>query len=373
MSQEAPNIIESEAGLVADVRAMIAQTREGVARSVNTGMTLLYWSIGRRIQTEVLRNERAEYGKEIVSTQSRQLVDEFGTGFSVKNLRHMIRFAEAFPGMEIVSTLSGQLSWSHFKEIIYLKNDLQREFYAEMCRVERWSVRTLRARIDSMLFERTAISKKPEDVARAELTTLRTEDQPSPDLVFRDPYILDFLGLRDRYLEKDLEDAILRELETFLLEMGKGFAFLGRQIRIQIDSDDFYLDLLFYHRTLRRLIAIDLKLGDFKAEYKGQMELYLRWLAKHEQQTGEESPLGIILCAGKKEEQIELLELGQSGIHVAEYLTALPPRELLQQKLHSAIQASQARLDHQARQAAAEDPAEREQIGKRMKEDEDRT
>lgn len=239
------------------------------------------------------------------------------------------------------------MGWSHFKEILYLKHDLQRDFYAEMCRVERWSVRTLRDKIDSMLFERTAISKKPEELARAELAALRGEDKLTPDLVFRDPYLLDFLGLKDRYLEKDLEDAILRELETFLLELGGGFAFLGRQTRIQIDSDDFYLDLLFYHRGLKRLIAIDLKLGDFKAEYKGQMELYLRWLAKHEQQPGEGPPLGLILCAGKKTEQIELLELDQSGIHVAEYLTALPPRELLQRKLHAAIEISRARLEAQ--------------------------
>jgi len=280
------------------------------------------------------------------------LVDEFGAGFSAKNLRHMMKFAEAFAETDIVSTLSRQLGWSHFKEIIYLKDDLQRDFYAEMCRVERWSVRTLRDKIGSMLYERTAISKQPEDVARAELAALRAEDRLTPDLVFRDPYLLDFLGLKDRYLEKDLEDAILRELETFLLELGSGFAFLGRQTRIQIDSDDFYLDLLFYHRTLKRLIAIDLKLGDFKAEYKGQMELYLRWLARHEQQPGEGTPLGIILCAGKKEEQIELLELDQSGIHVAEYLTALPSRELLQQKLHAAIEISRARLE--AREGGSE-------------------
>ena len=189
------------------------------------------------------------------------------------------------------------------------------------------------------------IAETPDEVPPVAFAALRGGDRLTPDLVFRDPYILDFLGLKDRYLERDLEDAILRELETFLLELGRGFAFLGRQIRIQIDTDDFYLDLLFYHRSLKRLIAIDLKLGDFKAEYKGQMELYLRWLARHEQQPGEDPPLGIILCAGKKEEQIELLELGQSGIHVAEYLTALPPRELLHQKLHAAIEISRARLE----------------------------
>lgn len=339
------DIIRSEAGLAADVRAMIEQTREAVARTVNAGMTLLYWRVGRRIQVEILKNQRAEYGGEILATLSQELTAEFGKGFSYSALTRMLRFAENFPEAPIVATLSRQLGWSHFKEIIPLKDELQRDFYAEMCRVERWSVRTLRAKIDSMLFERTAISKKPEKLARAELATLRGEDKLTPDLVFRDPYLLDFLGLKDRYLETDLEDAILRELETFLLELGGGFAFLGRQTRIQIDSDDFYLDLLFYHRGLKRLIAIDLKLGDFKAEYKGQMELYLRWLAKHEQHPGEGPPLGLILCAGKKTEQIELLELDQSGIHVAEYLTALPPRELLQRKLHAAIEISRARLE----------------------------
>jgi predicted nuclease of restriction endonuclease-like (RecB) superfamily len=344
-------IIQSTDGIAADVRSMILQTREGVAQIVNSGITLLYWRIGKRIQTEVLKNERAEYGKETVSTLSAQLTGEFASGFSAKNLRHMIKFSEQFPDWGIVSTLSRQLGWSHFKEILYFKDELQRDFYAEMCRVERWSVRTLRAKISSMLYERTAISKKPAEVAKAEIAALRSEDRLTPDLVFRDPYILDFLDLKDRYLEKDLEDTILRELETFLLQLGNGFAFLGRQTRIQIDADDYYLDLLFYHRRLKRLIAIELKLGDFKAEYKGQMELYLRWLAKHEQQPGEKPPLGLILCAGKKVEQIELLELDQSGTHVAEYLTALPSRELLRQKLHAVIEISRARLDAKERVA----------------------
>lgn len=339
-------IIQSGAGLIADVRSMIAQTREGVARTVNAGMTLLYWRIGKRIQTEILQNERAEYGEKIVQSLSAQLTEEFGRGFGRRSLFNMVKFAEVYPDPGIVQSLAAQLSWTHFQRLIPLKDPLQRDFYAEMCRVERWSTRTLAKKIDSMFFERTAISKKPAEVARAELAELRAEDKLSPDLVFRDPYLLDFLGLKDRYLEKDLEDAILRELETFLLELGQGFTFQARQFRIPIDSDDFYLDLLFYHRGLKRLIAVDLKLGDFKAEYKGQMELYLRWLAKHEQQPGEEPPLGLILCAGKKEEQIELLELGQSGIHVAEYLTALPPRELLQQKLHAAIEISRARLEN---------------------------
>ncbi len=327
-----------------DIRGLIEETRSSVATVVNAGMTLLYWQIGSRIQAEVLKDARADYGKEIVASLSRQLVNEYGRGFSAKNIRHMMKFVEGFPDTRIVSTLSRQLSWSHFKEIIYLKKPLQRDFYAEMCRIERWSVRTLRKKIDSMLYERTAISKKPDEVVKAELDQLRDEDRLSPDLVFKDPYFLDFLGLTDRYLEKDIEDAILRELEQFLLEMGTGFAFLARQKRIQIDNDDYYIDLLFFHRDLNRLIAIDLKLGDFKAENKGQMELYLRWLKKHECRPEENEPLGIILCAGKKQELIELLELNQSGIHVAEYLTGLPSRELLEQKLHSAVETAKARL-----------------------------
>jgi predicted nuclease of restriction endonuclease-like (RecB) superfamily len=293
----------------------------------------------------------------------RLLASEFGRGFGEKNLWRMIQFAEVFPDEEIVATLRRQLGWTHFRILIPLKDPLKRDFYAEMCRVERWSTRTLAKKISSMLFERTAISKKPEAVARGELAQLRSEDKLTPNLVFRDPYILDFLGLRDRYLEKDLEDAILREIENFLLELGDGFTFIGRQQRIQIDSDDYYLDLLFYHRRLRRLIAIEVKLGDFKAEYKGQMELYLRWLAKHEQQPGEETPLGIILCAGKKEEQIELLELGQSGIHVAEYLTALPSRELLQRKLHAAIEISRARLEAEKTEPGLSSPPKKERGG----------
>lgn len=203
-------------------------------------------------------------------------------------------------------------------------------------------MRTLRERKDAMLFERTALSRQPEVLIASELATLRNTRELTPALVLKDPYVLDFLGLQDRYLEKDLEDAILRELENFLLELGAGFTFVARQKRIQIDNDDFYIDLLLYNRRLKRLVAIELKLGEFKAEYKGQMELYLRWLAKHEQEPGEAQPLGIILCSGKKQEQIELLELNASGIHVAEYLTTLPPREVLQAKLHEAITRSRA-------------------------------
>lgn len=332
--------------LLGDVRQLIEQGRQQLASTVNSALTTLYWHIGQRIQREVLQGERAAYGEQIVAALARQLEADYGRGFSAKNLRHMLRFAEAFPDAGIVSTLSRQMAWSHFLELIYLKDPLQRDFYSQMCSQERWSVRQLRERKDSQLFERTALSKQPEALLAQELATLRETGELKPALVLKDPYVLDFLGLSDRYLEKDLEDAILRELELFLLELGAGFTFVARQKRIQIDNDDFYIDLLFYNRRLKRLVAIDLKLGDFKAEYKGQTELYLRWLAKHEQEPGEAPPLGIILCSGKKREQIELLELDASGIHVAEYLTALPPKEVLQAKLHEAIAISRARLEN---------------------------
>jgi predicted nuclease of restriction endonuclease-like (RecB) superfamily len=170
----------------------------------------------------------------------------------------MLKFAELFPDEQIVATLSQQLSWSHFVEILPLKEPLKRDFYAEMCRIEKWNVRTLRKKIDSMLYERTAISKKPELLVKAELEMLRKEDQLTPDLVFRDPYVLQFLNLNDRYVEKDVEDAIMRELEQFLLELGVGFTFVERQKRIIVDDEDFHLDLLFFHRKLKRLVAIEL-------------------------------------------------------------------------------------------------------------------
>lgn len=334
--------------LLADIRQLIDETHQTVASTVNATLTMLYWHIGHRIRKEVLQEERAEYGQLIVVTVSRQLVKDYGNGFSEKNLRRMVQFAEVFHQEQIVVTLSRQLSWSHFSTLIPLKDENQRNFYAEMCRIERWSVRTLRAKIDSMLFERTALSKNPESLIQAEVDTLRNDDRltPAPAMVFRDPYVLDFLKLNDRYVEKDLEDAIMRELEQFLLELGGGFSFLARQKRIIIDNEDFYLDLLFFHRDLRRLVAIELKLGDFKAADKGQMELYLRWLDKYERRPGEESPIGLILCAGKKKEQIELLELDRAGIHVAEYLTVLPSKEILRDRLYQAITQAKQRLEN---------------------------
>ena len=335
----------SAADVVQDIRSLIDAARQRVALAVNAELSLLYWQVGRRIQTEVLRGERAAYGEQIFQMLSRQLTLSYGRGWSEKQLRHCLRAAETFADEEILSAVRRELSWTHIKTLIYIEDPLKRDFYTELCRLEGWSSRQLMERMNSMLFERTAISRKPEETLRNDLQQLAQQKLLSTELVLKDPYLLDFLGLNDRYLEKDLEDSILREMEQFLLELGAGFSFVARQKRLQIDNDDFYIDLLFYNRKLRRLVVIDLKLGDFKAEYKGQMELYLRWLAKHEQEAHENPPIGIILCAGKKQEQIELLELDKSGIHVAEYLTVLPPREVLQAKLHQSIASARLRLD----------------------------
>lgn len=261
----------------------------------------------------------------------------------------MVAFSTLFPNPKIVSTLSTQLGWSHFLEILQFKDSNRREFYTEMCRIERWSVRALRQKIGGLLFERTALSKKPAKLIELELTRLRREDVLAPDLVFRDPYLLDFLGLKDAYSESDLESAILRELERFLVEFGNGFAFVARQKRITLDGEDYYIDLLFYHRGMRRLVAVELKLDRFKAADKGQMELYLRWLDRYERRPGEDSPIGLILCAGKSAEQVELLELEKSGIRVAEYLTALPPKETLEKKLRDALLMARAKSLGRAR------------------------
>ena len=345
VTSKAPQV--QAAALLTELRELISTTRSGLTQAVNAGLTLLHWQVGDRIYREILKEKRAKYGAEILSTLASRLEPEFGRGFSAKSLRHMMRFAEVFPDREIVSALLRQLSWTHFLAIIYLKDSLQRDFYAELCRIERWSTRTLQERIQSMLYERTALSKKPEKLIERELKALREEDRLAPDLVFRDPYVLDFLGLRDTYSEKDLENALLREIESFLLELGSGFAFVERQKRITLDGDDYYLDLLFYHRRLRRLVVIELNIGDLKPAYAGQMELYLRWLDRHERQEGEDKPIGLILCAGKKHETVEILGLEPRGIHVSEYLTELPPRELLKQRLHDAIVRTRLRLEQQ--------------------------
>lgn len=316
----------SDIGLFDELSALIEESRQSVVVHANSAMTLLFWHVGKRINEEILKHKRAEYGKQIVLTLSTQLEQRFGRNFEPGNLRRMIQFAEQFQDIEIVVTLSRQLSWSHFLVLLPLKNHEAKLFYAQTTANQSLSVRNLRKQIGNKSFERTTIANLQ-----------NASDNPAILNTFKDPYILDFLGLQNTYLEKDLEAAILRELETFILELGNGFAFVERQKRMIIDGEDFNLDLLFYHRNLKRLVAIELKLGKFEARYKGQMELYLKWLNKHERQDGENAPIGLILCAESSKEQIELLEMHKDGIMVAEYWTELPPKKELEQKIHALL------------------------------------
>ena len=333
--------------LIQDLYQIIEQARNHVAGTANYALTMMYWHIGERINRDVLGNQRAEYGKQIVSQVATQLQSEYGKkGFETRNIRRMMQFASLFPHEQIVSQLAAQLTWSHFIEALPIKDDIARDFYITMAASERWGRDKLRKEIDGMLFERTAIATKPEELIKKELATLRDHNVLSPDLVFKSPYFLEFTGLTGMYSERSLEDSLVAHLEQFIIELGNGFTFVARQKRMIIDGEDFYLDLLFYHRRLHRLIAIDLKLGRFKAQYKGQMELYLRWLEQNEMEPGEESPLGLLLCTEGSEEQIELLQLDKAGIKVAQYMTELPPRDVLLRQIQKSLEAAKARFDN---------------------------
>jgi len=323
--------------LVKDISTLIDEARLHIAHEYNSTQALLCWLIGKRIDEEILKLERAEYGETIVISLANHLSLTYGKGYSRPNLFRMIKFAKQFPNREIVSTLSRQLSWSHFVLISAIDDELKRDFYADMCRMQRWSVRSLKNQLDSMLYERTVISKKPEVVIKSQLDKLKKSDEMTPELTFKEPYFINFIGANDSYSEVDLENLILNNITDFLQELGSDFCFVARQKRMSTGKKDRYLDLLFFNRRLRRLIAIDLKLNDFDPAYKGQMEWYLNWLDKNERLGFEEKPMGIILCAGKDHDDIEYLEMDKTGIHVAQYLTELPPRDILEKKLRLAI------------------------------------
>ena len=323
-----------EETLFQDLANIIGQGKRRAIAQVNSVLTLTYWQVGKRINEHVLQNNRAAYGKEIVVSLSKQLENAFGRSYTARNLRRMMQFAEEFPDLQIVTPLATQLTWSHFIELLPLETPEKRLFYAQKSAEEQWSRNTLRYQIERKAYERNEIAK-PQII----------ESAPAIQDTFKDPYFLDFLELRDGYLENDLENALIKELELFILELGKGFAFIERQKRIILDGKDFYLDLLFYHRRLNRLVAVELKIGEFQAAYKGQMELYLKWLDKYEKQENENPPIGLILCAGKSQEQIELLEMHKDGILVAEYWTELPPKKQLEEKLHQAWQNAKARIE----------------------------
>ncbi|RYM35875.1 DUF1016 domain-containing protein [Brumimicrobium glaciale] len=327
---------EIDNSLFKDLAQIIEQGKRKVEQQVNSILTMTYWYIGKKISEHILKNERAEYGEQVIATLAKQLEQKFGRSYTLRNVRRMMQFADLFPDQNIVSPLVTQLSWTHFIVLLGVKTEEARQFYIEKSIESKWSKRTLTHQIERKAFERNEIANVQ---ASQELEPIQN--------TFKDPYFLDFLGLKDGYLENDLESAIIKELENFILELGKGFSFIERQKRIILDGKDFYLDLLFYHRKLKRLVAIELKLGEFQPSHKGQIELYLKWLDKYEKQEGENTPIGLILCAGKSNEQIELLEMQKDGIMVAEYWTELPSKKELEQKLHSLMIEARARIERQ--------------------------
>jgi predicted nuclease of restriction endonuclease-like (RecB) superfamily len=333
MEDKTKSLAIADVDLVSELSQLIEQSKNQVAVQANSAVTVLFWQVGNRINQNILLNKRAEYGKQIVPTVSAQLEKKYGRNFTEKNVRRMIRFADQFTDFQVVVSLSRELSWSHFVELLPLKTIESKLFYAQNASNNLFGIRELRRQIALKAFERSSI-------ADAQIV----ESSQIPFNTFKDPYILDLLGLQNTYLEKDLEDAILSELETFILELGKGFAFVERQKRMIIDGEDFYLDLLFYHRKLKRLVAVELKLGRFQAKYKGQMELYLKWLDKYEKQDGENTPIGLILCAESSREQIELLEMHKDGIMVAEYWTDLPPKKQFEEKIHLLLEEAKERI-----------------------------
>ena len=347
-----PNEQREENLLYNDVCEIIDGTRKRVATYVNTEVCLTNWYVGKRIKDDVLFNRRAEYGKKVVKRLALKLINRYGSGWSEKSLRHCLRAAETFSEEDILSAAQRQLTWTHLKTIMYIKDPLARQFYVLMTDIEHWDTRTLADKIDKQLYERTAISRRPEELIKKELEQVRQSNELLPDLVFRSSYFLDMLGLPDIFSESDLEATILTQIQQFIKELGSDFAFMDRQKRITVDAVDYYIDLLFFHRGLRRLVAIDLKLGKFKPEYEGQMLLYLRYLNKNERKEGDESPIGLILCSEGNTEHIEYLMLDEdSPIKVAQYYTKLPDKKLLSEKLQRAIAIAR---EHYAEQVAGE-------------------
>ena len=316
------------------VSAIIENRKFRAETAVNSEATLMFWEVGQYVNSVVLDAKRAAYGKQIVATLSPQLQEKYGKSFELTNLRRMMRFAERFPDYEIVAILSPQLSWSHIIELLPLKTNEARMFYAQDVLHRRLKVRELRRQISRKAYERR-------EIANSSLT----EQSTVPFNAFKDPFLLDILNLKDNYLESDLEKAIITDVQKFILEFGRGFAFIESQKHMPIDGDEVVLDLLFYNRILKRLVAVELKIGNFKAAYKSQMELYLAWLDEYEREQGEEAPIGIILCASANRKKVEMLKMDRAGIVVAEYWTELPPKAVFEQKIKEIMEEAQERLE----------------------------
>jgi len=357
--------------ILPEIRSLIEMSRHHAAVTANLALVNLYWNIGRIITQDIKKNEkRAGYGEQLVEEVARVLTQEYGQGFSARNLWDMNRFYAEFRILQplpaeshseqIRQTVSNEfrknrilqalpaesgspitidlrkhfyLGWTHYRTLLGIEDIRKRQFYFDQVSSQRWSTRELERQINGALFERVALSRSTRKLVALEKKkgppeVVRYED------IFKDPYLLDFLGLKGAYSEKDLEAAIIRNLEQFLEELGSDFCFIGRQYPMRIDDVDYFLDLLFFHRGLRCLIAIDLKLGTFTAADKGQMDLYLSWLKEHEWREEENEPIGLILCSSKKKQHVELLlRHGPHKMQVSEYLTKLPDKKLLEERL----------------------------------------
>jgi predicted nuclease of restriction endonuclease-like (RecB) superfamily len=356
-------------GMLPEIRGLIEEARHRAVTAANLSMVTLYWNVGRIINTELQRAPgRADYGEALLATLAERLRLDYGPGFSRSNLQDMRRFHEAFEICQTVSsksaaafgrlrtravlppkcqTVSGELeprlmvdtskhfhlNWSHYRLLLGQRDYTRRKFYFEQAAAQRWSVRELQRQIAGALFERVALSKDTRALVKLERKKGPME-LANYRAAFKDPYLLDFLGLTGAYSEKDLEAAIITNLQQFLTELGSDFCFIRRQYPMRIDDDDYFLDLLFYHRRLHCLVAVDLKIGPFTAADKGQMDLYLAWLRRHEWREAENEPVGLILCTSKKRQHVELLLAeGQHKMQVSEYLTALPDKTTLVTRL----------------------------------------
>lgn len=339
-SLEQTFMVDGEAGLQLfnDVCSIIDAARHHVAAYANAEVCMMNWNVGKRIKDDVLFNKRAEYGKQVLNHLSAKLIEIYGAGWGAEKLRHCVRSAYIFSEEEILYAVRTKLTWTHLRSLMSISDNLERQFYIEMCRIEHWDTRTLDEKIDGQLYQRTALSSRPEDVIKRELSELRDSDKLNPDVVFRSSYFLDMLGLPASFSEKDLENAILTNVLEFIKEFGSDFTFVDRQKRITVDSTDYYIDLLFFHRGLRRLVVIELKLGKFKPAYEGQMRFYLRHINQNDRKPWEEEPIGLILCSEGNTEHIQYFMMDeQSDIRVAQYYTQLPDKAILANRLQRAI------------------------------------
>ena len=307
--------------LFGDVAGLIDSARQRVAASVNSELVMLHWSVGKRVREEVLGGERAAYGQQVIGRLADRLTACYGRGWNKRSIERMVRFADEYPLLKIATPVVSQLTWTNITVLLNISEQRKRDFYAAFAAHERWSVRTLRAKIAGKLYERTIAARGSADGLEADLATLTTAGNIEPSLAFRDPYMLDFLGLPSEHSEADLERAILDEMQRFLLELGVGFAFVERQKRMTVDGSDYRLDLLLYHITMRCYVALELKTRPLEPGDYGQMTLYLRWLDRYQRHTGDEAPIGLILCTNKGPEQVALLGLDSGEVRAAQYVT----------------------------------------------------